>query len=99
MIGKERKPGGGKLTRSETVTVRFDPKLRYLAEIAGRMHRRTLSSFVEWATQSEVRANLGDLAEALWDTDEQIRFEKLALIMPHLLTYDEQVRRKKAEKL
>ena len=39
-----RKAGGGKLSRSETVTVRLDPKLRYLAELAARIHRRTLSS-------------------------------------------------------
>ena len=44
-----RKGGGGKLSRSETVTVRLDPKLRYLAELAARLHRRTLSSYVEWA--------------------------------------------------
>ena len=36
-----RKSGGGKLSRSETVTVRLDPKLRYLAELAARIHRRT----------------------------------------------------------
>jgi hypothetical protein len=44
-----RKGGGGKLSRSETVTVRLDPKLRYLAELAARLHRRTLSSYIEWA--------------------------------------------------
>ena len=43
-----RKGGGGKLSRSETVTVRLDPRLRYLAELAARLHRRTLSSYVEW---------------------------------------------------
>jgi len=41
--------GGGKLARSETLTVRLDPKLRYLAELAARKQRRTVSSFVEWA--------------------------------------------------
>jgi len=45
----ERKGGGGKLSRSETVTVRLDPQLRYLVELAARKHRRTVSSFVEWA--------------------------------------------------
>lgn len=47
----KRKGGGGKLSRSETVTVRLDPKLRYLAELAARKHRRTVSSFVEWAVE------------------------------------------------
>lgn len=47
----KRKGGGGKLARSETVTVRLDPKLRYLAELAARKQRRTVSSFVEWAVE------------------------------------------------
>lgn len=49
-----RKSGGGKLSRSETVTVRLDPKLRYLAELAARLHRRTLSSYVEWAVKESL---------------------------------------------
>jgi hypothetical protein len=36
-------------SRSETVTVRLEPKLRYLAEIAAREQHRTLSSFIEWS--------------------------------------------------
>jgi hypothetical protein len=43
------KKGGGKLNRSETVTVRLDPKLNYLCELAARAQRRTKSSFIEWA--------------------------------------------------
>ena len=50
----KRKIGGGKLSRSETVTVRLDPKLRYSAEIAARKQRRTLSSFIEWAIQESL---------------------------------------------
>lgn len=49
-----RKGGGGKLSRSETVTVRLDPKLRYLAELAARRHRRTLSSYIEWAVEKSL---------------------------------------------
>jgi hypothetical protein len=41
--------GGAKLSRSETVTVRLDPKLNYLCELAARAQRRTKSSFIEWA--------------------------------------------------
>ena len=48
-MAKERtaKGGGAKLSRSETVTVRLDPKLRYLAELGARSQRRTVSSFIE----------------------------------------------------
>lgn len=103
-----RKGGGGKLSRSETVTVRLDPKLRYLAELAARLHRRTLSSYIEWAIKASLdseplrpagytaeRADgitIGSEAESLWDVDDADRFAKLALRYPHLLTHEEQVR-------
>ncbi len=99
-----RKGGGGKLSRSETVTVRLDPKLRYLAELAARLHRRTLSSYVEWAIEASLNNNvlkpdfdgrgtsIKDDSEYLWDVDDADRFARLALRYPHLLTHDEQVR-------
>lgn len=97
-----RKGGGGKLSRSETVTVRLDPKLRYLAELAARLHRRTLSSYIEWSIEASLGnnvlsgdhngASIKDESEYLWDVDEADRFAKLALRYPHLLTHEEQVR-------
>lgn len=97
-----RKGGGGKLSRSETVTVRLDPKLRYLAELAARLHRRTLSSYVEWAIEASLEdtkpaidgrgRSIKDDAEYLWDVDEADRFARLALRYPHLLSHEEQVR-------
>lgn len=97
-----RKSGGGKLSRSETVTVRLDPKLRYLAELAARLHRRTLSSYIEWSIEASLGNNrltaephcrsIKDEAEELWDVDDADRFAKLALRYPHLLTHEEQVR-------
>ena len=98
-----RKGGGGKLSRSVTVTVRLDPKLRYLAELAARLHRRTLSSYVEWAIEASLDnnvlkpdfngrgASIRDDAEYLWDVDDADRFAKLALRYPHLLSHEEQV--------
>src|SRR5262249_33543146 len=94
--------GGSKLNRTETVTIRLDPRLRYLAEIAGRAQRRTVSSVMEWAFEKaleHIMLNEGtssqidlDLASALlWDPDEADRLAKLALYFPQLLTYDEQV--------
>ncbi|MBK8071797.1 MAG: hypothetical protein IPK34_07140 [Ramlibacter sp.] len=97
-----RKGGGGKLSRSETVTVRLDPKLRYLAELAARLHRRTLSSYIEWSIEGSLvnsvlagdhnGPSIKDEAEYLWDVDDADRFAKLALRYPHLLTHEEQVR-------
>ncbi len=61
MAEEKRKGGGGKLARSETVTVRLDPKLRYLAELAARKQRRTVSSFIEWAVEESLSlVNLRD---------------------------------------
>lgn len=50
------KSGGGKLNRSETVTVRLDPKLNYLCELASRAQRRTKSSFIEWAVAESLKS-------------------------------------------
>jgi hypothetical protein len=98
-----RRGGGGKLSRSETVTVRLDPKLRYLAELAARKQRRTVSSFIEWAIEeslkqvqlsdesTHVNRTIAGRANELWDVDEPDRFAKLALRFPHMLTHDEQV--------
>lgn len=96
----QRKTGGGKLSRSETVSVRLDPKLRYLAELAARRQRRALSSYVEWSIENSLahvsldlngNSSIADEAEALWDVDEADRFAKLALHHPDLLTHEEQV--------
>jgi hypothetical protein len=48
--------GGAKLGRSETVTVRLDPKLNYLCELAARAQRRTKSSFIEWAIADSLKS-------------------------------------------
>jgi hypothetical protein len=97
----KRRGGGGKLARSETVTVRLDPKLRYLAELAARKQRRTLSSFIEWVIEEtlkrvhfdegEFSASVASAAAELWDVDEPDRFVKLALRYPDMLTHEEQV--------
>ncbi len=51
---KKKKGGGGKLSRSVTVTVRLDPKLRFAADLAARKQRRTVSSFIEWAVEEGI---------------------------------------------
>lgn len=102
---ESRKASGSKLTRSETVTVRLDPKLRYLAELAARKQRRTLSSFIEWAIEDSLgrveiylgsgynndpSRSVADESNQLWDVDEADRFCKLAQHYPELMTHDEQ---------
>jgi hypothetical protein len=88
--------------KSEVVTVRLDPKLKYLAELAARRFRRTLSSYIEWAIEdslsrvhlkfnpSDSSSTVADEASSLWDVDEPDRFAKLALHYPDLLDHEEQ---------
>jgi hypothetical protein len=99
----KKKGGGGKLSRSEVVTIRLDPKLRFAAELAARKQRRTLSSFVEWAIEKAVSEEVvkvrsldgnGDTAlEAMtriWDVEEADRFVKFAEEYRDLLNFDEE---------
>ena len=95
--------GPGK--RSEVVTVRLDPKLKYLAELAARKQRRPLSSYVEWAIErslsqvhleEDFNNNTVSVADAerthhLWDLDEADRIVRLAVTYPELLTHEEQM--------
>jgi hypothetical protein len=67
---KNRGGGGGKLNRSETVTIRLDPKLRYLTELAARKQRRTVSSFIEWAIESALDKIV--LEEAKYNEDPRV---------------------------
>jgi len=93
---------GGKLARSEVVTVRLDPRLRYLADLAARKQRRTLSSYIEWSIEqslAQIRISqsqesfrsIADEGGELWDVDEPERFVKLASLHPDLLAHSEQV--------
>jgi hypothetical protein len=89
--------------KSEVVTVRLDPKLKYVAELAARRQRRTLSSYIEWAIEDslsrvhpayevhgEMEPTFADKASSLWDVDEPDRFAKLALNYPDLLDHEQQ---------
>jgi hypothetical protein len=89
----------GRLSRTEVVTVRLDPKLRYLADLAARKQRRTVSSFIEWAVEhglDDVRLadddhSVWSNSNSLWDVEEADRFIKLATRYPDLLTHEEQL--------
>lgn len=96
------KRSDGAAKRSEVVTVRLDPKLKYLAELAARKHRRPLSSFIEWAVEQSLSnvvleeygpTSVADAERSynLWDLDEPDRIVRLALHFPDLLTHEEQV--------
>lgn len=76
---------------------RFDPKLKYIAEIASRVQNTNLTVFLENSMRSEfkkiyLRENetLHNWIDALWDLSESARMIKLAFIFPTLLNYEEQ---------
>lgn len=83
--------------------MRFDPRVKYLAELAARRERRSLTNFVEWAIDQELsrvvlRQAIGkdpevvaaDSSDLLWDLDEVERLRKLQANCPDLLNYEEQ---------
>jgi hypothetical protein len=105
LVGKKFKRGGSKLGRTETVSIRLDPKLRYLAELAARKQRRSLSSFIEWAVEyslSNVELYHGsgyngddsysilEVAQKLWSVDSMERLIRLAIHEPSLMTFENQ---------
>jgi hypothetical protein len=94
---KRSKRGGGQLGRTAVVTIRLDPKLRYLVELAARQQRRTVSALIEWVLAQQVpqlpideHTTIGEVTDILWNVKDDIRFTQLATQYPHLLTYDEQ---------
>ena len=104
MAPRKKGGAGGKLARSEVVTIRLDPRLRYGVELAAHKHRRTTSSFIEWAIenalgqvvireddQGQWSITADDVLNKVWDVDEPDRFAKLAINFPELLSHEEQV--------
>jgi hypothetical protein len=91
---------GSKLTRTEIVQVRLDPKLRFAVELAAAKDRRTLSSFIEMAVQKAVKeveltakgreaVTAADVAERVWDIEPADCLLNLAEEYPYLLTSKE----------
>lgn len=91
----------GKLTRTEVVPVRFDPKLKMAAELLAARERRTLSSLTEWVMERAVKeipvttddadkpVTAWKIADECWRERDGDRIYRLAINYPELLTYDE----------
>lgn len=97
MAGKR----GSKLNKSESVQVRFDPKLKMAVELLAARERRTLSSLVEWAMERTVKelpvtndiqgkpVTAWQVADDCWDENHYYRIYKLSEEYSDLLTYEE----------
>jgi hypothetical protein len=90
----------GKLLRTELITVRLEPQVRFWVDLACRLQRRTVSHFVE----DLIKRGLKDIMvresasalptfaqQNLWHPVEADRFVKVALRLPECLSYDEQI--------
>ncbi len=91
-----------KQPRKELTSLRLEPHVKYLAEIAAREQRRTLTNYIEWVLEKSfekviielstgVTDELANVGSDLWDVYESVRFIKLAILKPDLLSYDEQL--------
>jgi hypothetical protein len=94
------KPG-----RTDMLSLRLDPKLRFAAVLAAAIEHRSVSGFIEAAIEQAIkqvdvpqsdaepgkdRLTLDQLVHEVWDVDEADRFLKLAFRYPHLLSLTEQ---------
>lgn len=82
--------------RKELTNFRLEPQMKYIAEIAARVQRKNLTSYLEWAFEQSFKqvelekdVFLAEKIGDLWDFDEADRFLKLAYSYPALLTYEE----------
>jgi len=93
----------GLSARSEAFVMRFETRIKYLAELAARRQRRSLTNFVEQAiyeaiskvelrpkTSREPEILADDRSNLLWDIDEVERLRKLEQACPDLVSYEEQ---------
>lgn len=84
-------------TKTESINVRLDPKLRYGLELLMRKQRRSITSVVEWALEKAIRdpkdglyEDNESLLQKLWDVDSKDRLLLLAKYKPGLLTFEEE---------
>lgn len=84
-----KKSKKGESVRTETLTARFTPKIKYGAELLARKHHRTLAGVLEWAVSEKIDEYLP--IDPLWDADPEKRIRLLKQHAPHLLTYEEEI--------
>lgn len=86
---------------SVNVSLRLDPKMKYLIDLMTRDQKRTITGVIEWSLEraasqvmitGEAYTEGDTFAQAidhLWSTDEATRVIKLAIYRQSLLDYDE----------
>ncbi len=79
--------------KSDFVTVRLEPRLRFALDMLARTHRGTMTSILEWALDRAIKDPEHGLPERfldeVWNPYEADRFVKLAMLQPDLLRFKE----------
>lgn len=86
--------------KTEALSIRIDPRMRYGLELLARKQRRAVTGVVEWAIDKAFGDEVIDCAdgsslyfrpalEQLWATNEIERLVLLATTAPQLLTFEE----------
>lgn len=87
-----------KASTSVTLSLRLDPRSKYLIDLLARQQKRTITGVIEWAVEragaettfdSDHGISFLEVIDSLWSTDESVRLANLALARPDLLDYDE----------
>lgn len=87
-----------KTSTSVTLSLRLDPRSKYLIDLLARDQKRTITGVIEWAVEragteaifdKENGTNFLDTIDTIWSTDESLRLTNLAQARPDLLDYDE----------
>ncbi|WP_164341905.1 hypothetical protein [Pseudomonas viridiflava] len=99
----KNKPNQG-ARKTETLTLRLDPKVKMMIELISRIRRQSITGVVEAAIEEisfdldapfeldgEAHVmSLGSAVSEIWSTDESERFINLCHFLPSLITYEEQ---------
>lgn len=86
--------------KSDALSIRIDPRLKFGLEIASRLQRRPVTGVVEWAIsealgneflldEAENRFTVSQAASQLWSENEIERLLGFWFNFPQLLTYEE----------
>lgn len=93
----------GSRNKSEVITIRINPKLKFGLELMARLHNRSVAQTVEMAIQRVLEdpfdgiQNLRnvryehDLIDKLWSPHRGERLLRMVLTHPELLSYEEEV--------
>lgn len=96
-MATKKKATAQRSAKTEALSIRIDPRLRYGLELLARQQRRSVTGVVEWAIDQALRnetvtdsgTSFDQLVKDLWSPNEVERLVNLARTFPDLMTYDE----------